>query len=84
MNRDFNQAKTKTSPDSVTRIYACATLWHETYTEMLGLLKSLVIMDQDQSARRVARKYRRKFDTDYYEFESKLSFMVPVTHKLIQ
>lgn len=27
--------------DAITRIYACATMWHETATEMVNLLKSI-------------------------------------------
>jgi chitin synthase len=61
---------TKTS-DSITRIYACATMWHETKSEMLEMLKSVFRMDEDQSARRVAQKYLKVVDNDYYEFESK-------------
>ena len=60
---------TKTS-DSITRIYACATMWHETKSEMMEMLKSLFRMDEDQSARRVAQKYLKVVDNDYYEFES--------------
>jgi hypothetical protein len=30
-------------------------------------------MDEDQSARRVAQKYLKVVDADYYEFESKLT-----------
>ncbi len=63
-------SKTKTS-DSITRIFACATMWHETKGEMMQMLKSLFRMDEDQSARRVAQKYLKVVDNDYYEFESK-------------
>ena len=31
-------------------------------------------MDEDQSARRVAQKYLKVVDADYYEFESKDNF----------
>lgn len=65
-----NVPKTKTS-DSLTRIYACATMWHETRGEMMEMLKSILRMDEDQSARRVAQKYLKVVDSDYYEFESK-------------
>ena len=65
-----NTSKGKSS-DSITRIYACATMWHETKDEMMEMLKSLFRMDEDQSARRVAQKYLKVVDNDYYEFESK-------------
>lgn len=59
------------SSDNITRIYACATMWHETKDEMIEFLKSIMRMDEDQCARRVAQKYLRIVDPDYYEFESK-------------
>ena len=65
--------KTKTS-DSITRIYACATRWHETKSEMMEMMKSLFRMDEDQSARRVAQKYLKVVDPDYYEFETHIFF----------
>ena len=68
-----NATKTKTS-DSITRIYACATMWHETQSEMREMLKSLFRMDEDQSARRVAQKYLKVVDADYYEFETHIFF----------
>lgn len=63
--------KTVKKSDSITRIYACATMWHETREEMMEMLKSILRMDEDQCARRVAQKYLRVVDPDYYEFESK-------------
>jgi chitin synthase len=66
-------SKAKTS-DSITRIYACATMWHETKKEMMEMMKSLFRMDEDQSARRVAQKYLKVVDPDYYEFETHIFF----------
>jgi len=68
-----NISKGKSS-DSITRIFACATMWHETKSEMMEMMKSLFRMDEDQSARRVAQKYLKVVDADYYEFETHIFF----------
>ncbi|OQR69615.1 hypothetical protein BIW11_04333 [Tropilaelaps mercedesae] len=60
--------------DHVTKIYACATMWHETTDEMIQMLKSIMRMDEDQCARRNAQKYLRIVDPDYYEFEVHVFF----------
>ncbi|XP_017793316.1 PREDICTED: uncharacterized protein LOC108575110 isoform X2 [Habropoda laboriosa] len=62
------------SSDHVTRIYACATMWHENKEEMVEFLKSILRLDEDQSARRVAQKYLKVVDPDYYEFETHIFF----------
>ena len=37
----------------------------------MEFLKSILRLDEDQCARRVAQKYLKVVDPDYYEFESK-------------
>lgn len=76
VHTDGSAVQTKStikSSDHITRIYACATMWHETKDEMMEFLKSVMRLDEDQCARRVAQKYLRIVDPDYYEFESKFS-----------
>ncbi|KAJ8958903.1 hypothetical protein NQ318_019671 [Aromia moschata] len=71
---DGSSPKTVKNSDHITRIYACATMWHENKEEMIEFLKSILRMDEDQSARRVAQKYLRVVDPDYYEFETQIFF----------
>nr|WPA93971.1 chitin synthase 1 [Cacopsylla chinensis] len=66
--------KTVKKSDSITRIYACATMWHETKDEMMEIIKSILRLDEDQCARRVAQKYLRVVDPDYYEYETHIFF----------
>jgi len=56
--------------DHTRRVFACATMWHETPAEMKTMLRSVFRMDRDQASRRLAQKYLEIVDPDYYEFES--------------
>uniref|UniRef100_A0A914R1G3 chitin synthase n=1 Tax=Panagrolaimus davidi TaxID=227884 RepID=A0A914R1G3_9BILA len=65
---------TASAADAITKIYTCATMWHESALEMTCMLKSIFRMDEDQCARRNAQKYLKVVDPDYYEFEAHIFF----------
>lgn len=70
MLKYFSQADTQ-EEDNVTRIYACATMWHENQDEMMEFLKSIMRLDNDHSARRKVKEYLVFDIPDYYKLESK-------------
>jgi len=63
----FNKSK-----DRITKIYACATMWHEERNEMNQLVGSILRLDEDHCAISVTQKYYKIHIKDYYELESKL------------
>lgn len=54
---DLHPSSQVNPADSITRIYVCATMWHETTEETITFLKSIFYLDDDQCARRIAQKY---------------------------
>ena len=48
----YVQGSEKIRPeDTVTRVMGCATMWHESYEEIVEMLKSIFRIDEDYSAR---------------------------------
>ncbi|KAL9910764.1 chitin synthase 2 isoform 2-T2 [Glossina fuscipes fuscipes] len=62
--------------DKIPQLIICATMWHETQDEMMEFLKSIVRLDEDQCARRMAKIYINsgKADDEYYELETNIFF----------
>lgn len=68
---DEEEQQPDSNRDNITRIYACATMWHETKEEMVAFLKSVLRLDEDQCAHRIVRNYLQYNLPNYYELESK-------------
>ncbi|XP_025834427.1 chitin synthase chs-2-like [Agrilus planipennis] len=73
---DYSEASSSPpiQEDETTRIYACATMWHETTEEMMEFLKSIFRLDEDQCAKRLAKNYLEFDIPDYFEIETHIFF----------
>ncbi|XP_043647130.1 chitin synthase chs-2 isoform X1 [Drosophila teissieri] len=73
---DINASRDILEEDKVPQLIVCATMWHETEDEMMEFLKSIVRLDEDQCARRMARTHLNggKADDEYYELETNIFF----------
>ncbi|XP_055854071.1 chitin synthase chs-2 [Episyrphus balteatus] len=62
--------------DTIPQLIICATMWHETQEEMMEFLKSIVRLDEDQCAHRMAKIHinKGKEDEEYYELETNIFF----------
>ncbi|KAL8565048.1 hypothetical protein ACOMHN_003424 [Nucella lapillus] len=70
----LEDARSAMRKDTTPLIYICATMWHESETEMIMMLKSVFRLDADQSARKNAQLFFNITDPDYYEFEGHIFF----------
>ncbi|XP_015109350.1 chitin synthase chs-2 [Diachasma alloeum] len=60
--------------DRVTKIYVCATMWHEQADEMMKFINSVIKLDLYRSATKFTQnRYKVQMD-DYYELETHVYF----------
>ncbi|XP_034109385.1 chitin synthase chs-2 isoform X1 [Drosophila albomicans] len=73
---DSNSSRDIQEKDKIPQLIVCATMWHETEEEMMEFLKSIVRLDEDQCARRMAKTHLNggKADDEYYELETNIFF----------
>ncbi|GFU93390.1 chitin synthase chs-2 [Trichonephila clavipes] len=62
--------ETEIQAEDVPRIFACATMWHETPDEMEQLLKSIMRMDVHQCSQKTIQDGLVIRNPDYYEIEA--------------
>ncbi|EFX80551.1 hypothetical protein DAPPUDRAFT_51536 [Daphnia pulex] len=73
--RHYNKVSESTKCSMMTRVFAVATMWHETSDEMLIILKSIFRMDKDQSRRHLARYCNNMvIDPHCYHYETHIFF----------
>nr|CAD7594317.1 unnamed protein product [Timema genevievae] len=56
------------SPDHVITVYACATMWHETRTEMMGFVGSIEKLDKNNSNRNIDFDDGKYFNLEVHIF----------------
>ncbi|XP_033757151.1 chitin synthase chs-2-like [Pecten maximus] len=66
---------------STSKIYICATMWHENRVEMKQILSSFYRLDLDQFSRKISKEELKAKDHDYYEFEGHVPFDDAMTTK---
>ncbi|BFF96913.1 chitin synthase chs-2 [Drosophila madeirensis] len=73
---ELNASRDILEEDKIPQLIVCATMWHETEEEMMEFLKSIVRLDEDQCARRMAKTHLNggKADDEYYELETNIFF----------
>ncbi|KAL7734282.1 hypothetical protein ACLKA6_010625 [Drosophila palustris] len=76
MAADIHASRNIQEKDKIPQLIVCATMWHETEEEMMEFLKSIVRLDEDQCARRMAKTHLNggKADDEYYELETNIFF----------
>ncbi|XP_074100057.1 chitin synthase chs-2 isoform X3 [Cotesia typhae] len=71
---NLNTSRWVSPNDQVTKIYACATMWHETEEEMMQFIGSILRLDICQSAMSFTQaRYDVQID-DYFELECHIFF----------
>ncbi|KAK4876419.1 hypothetical protein RN001_012841 [Aquatica leii] len=71
---EMNTSIQSSNECTITKIYACACMWHETREEMMEFLKSIFRLDEDQCARRLVKEDLEFEMSDYYELETHIFF----------
>ncbi|KAL3268213.1 hypothetical protein HHI36_007337 [Cryptolaemus montrouzieri] len=68
------KAETKSATPITPKIYVCATMWHEIGEEMMTFFKSIMRLDEDHCAHRIAKYFMHVNVPSYYELECNIFF----------
>ncbi|XP_034944294.1 chitin synthase chs-2-like [Chelonus insularis] len=72
--RDFLNESSNPEVDKITKVFACATMWHETKDEMMQFINSILRLDLHQAAMRFTLKQYKVIIDDYFELEAHIFF----------